>query len=302
MSLRSRLFCWTTGIVALSIGMVAWTTTRAVERALDELESRRLGAARAAVYARLERLRSRAAARLAGVAAEVADSAAEIAWEALAARHGLDSLQAIDDRGRIAGSSTWPAGQGLPATDRAVDAAKGVLAQRVASGAGYAERLAVVARANVGSQHAPLLLVGGFFLDGEALLDVADLVGADVAFAEEPKGQLAVLVRPRNDSGARAWRAAPVGAAPGGGRAGDRRAAERAGVGSDRGAASAAGARRDGAGRSERPVPDEAATRSPSWPRAQRHDRGPAHLARTRWCRPSASRPGARWRGGWRTS
>ena len=155
----------------------------------------RLGQGLDGVRARVSGLQRQAAAAVAAIVGEKLSSAAVSEEEArkaaadLGERHGLPLLEIIDGSGRVLSSRHWPAGVGLPEGDREVTGSSGLRWETVAEDYGAAERLAVVATRPGTWAGTPVVVRGGFLLDGTMLGELSDLMGAEVALRDTARGR-----------------------------------------------------------------------------------------------------------------
>ncbi|PYQ38155.1 MAG: sensor histidine kinase [Acidobacteria bacterium] len=162
---------------------------------LEVAARQRLGQGLDGVRARVSGLQRQAAAAVAAIVSEKLSSAAVSEEEAgkaaadLGERHGLPLLEIIDGAGRVLSSRHWPAGVGLPEGDREVTGSSGLRWETVAEDYGAAERLAVIATRPGTWAGTPVVVRGGFLLDGTMLGELSDLMGAEVALRDTARGR-----------------------------------------------------------------------------------------------------------------
>jgi len=197
MSLRGRFLAAFVLVAALPVTLLAFLVERRVGTAYDESARERLRAAIAVTRARLDRLRAQAEAATNAAATLELPALSDLAEprsaaETLGSRRDLPALELLE-AGTVVASRHWPAGAGLPDADIAFPGSPFRL-EKSASGFASELRLAVTAERSGTWRGRPVLVRGGFFLDGER--------GADLALAVEC--QLGFY-----DAGRRQWTAPP---------------------------------------------------------------------------------------------
>jgi len=173
-SLRARFLVAFLLVAALPVALLALLVQRRVARAYDESSRERLHTALAVTRARLERLRARADAQTSALVTldlPMAAGELEAAIEALGVRRDLPALEILDERGILA-SRHWPSGARLPDADLVFTGSPFRL-EKSAAGFGAASRLAIVSEQRGLWRGRPVLVRGGYFLDGTVAEDLA---------------------------------------------------------------------------------------------------------------------------------
>jgi nitrogen fixation/metabolism regulation signal transduction histidine kinase len=182
-SLRARFLLAFLLVAALPVALLAVLVQRRVARAYDESARERLRAAIDVTRGRLDRLRARAEAQTAALATidlPLADGELATALEALGVRRDLPALEVLDER-RILASRQWPSGVGLPDADVAF-AGSPFRLEKSAAGFGAQARLAVVSEERSLWRARPVLVRGGYFLDGAVVEDLGLAAGCRLGF------------------------------------------------------------------------------------------------------------------------
>jgi nitrogen fixation/metabolism regulation signal transduction histidine kinase len=209
--LRRRLL---TAFVLASIPPVlvlAGAVLTLMSRGFERTAARRLESGLRAAETRLAELQRRAAAQVTLVATQdllaatpTEDGDLHLA-EALGQRRELAALEVVDASGKVVSSRHWPAGYALEDRDALFPGDPAFRIEKVASGHGSAERLALMP-AHAGTWRGqPVTVRGGPFLDGDFLADIAAATTAEVGFRDEVRGQ---WIAPP-ESPLRAWPGAP---------------------------------------------------------------------------------------------
>jgi len=193
--LRGRLLAAFVLVAVPPLFLFAVFVMALVADRLEVAARQRLGQGLVGVRARVSGLQRQADAAVAAIVGEKLSSAAVSEEEArkaaadLGERHGLPLLEIIDGSGRVLSSRHWPAGVGLPEGDREVTGSSGLRWETVAEDYGAAERLAVVATRPGTWAGTPVVVRGGFLLDGTMLGELSDLMGAEVALRDTARGR-----------------------------------------------------------------------------------------------------------------
>ncbi len=191
--LRARLLL---AFVALALGppLLALAALPLLDARLEEAARARLARSLEAALTRVARLRERAATQVAAVAHddlaalhEPADSDVELA-ALLARRRDLQALEIVDEHGRLVSSAHWPAGLGLLDRDAVLGADPTLRVERVAEDYGMGERVALMPAAEGRWRGAPVVVRGGWLLDGDWLFELGALMQAQVALRDRRRG------------------------------------------------------------------------------------------------------------------
>jgi len=193
--LRERLL---TAFVLVSVPPVLLLATAVIllmTRSFERTSARRLEAGLRAAEARLAELRRRAAAQVALIAAQDLPAAAPAEdgdlrlAESLGQRRELAALEIVDADGKVVSSRHWPAGYALEDRDGLFSGDPAFRIEKVASGHGAEERLALMPAHPGTWRGAPVTVRGGPFLDGDFLADVAGSANAEVGLRDEVRGR-----------------------------------------------------------------------------------------------------------------
>ena len=170
-------------VVALVTARLERSARQRVEQGLDA-SRRRVAVLRAQAEEAVGAI-AREPALTRWLAAEAVPNAAADAAE----RPGLPLVEVIDGSRRVLWSRHWRAGIGLPDRDREVPGSPEFRWVTVGEGYGSAERLAVMASAATTWAGAPVVVRGGFPLDGDLMAEWSDLMGAEVALRDTARGR-----------------------------------------------------------------------------------------------------------------
>jgi nitrogen fixation/metabolism regulation signal transduction histidine kinase len=186
--LRARLLAAFAVVAVPPLLAFAAVVMAVVSERLERSATQRLDSGLQAVQRRLAERRRAATERVTGAAAEdlrvVSDeSRLREAASAIARRRELDVVEIVARDGRVVSSHHWPASVGLPDNDQAVGGGAYRI-QKVARDYGAADRLTLVASVPATWTGGEGTLRGGFFVDGPFLADLAELMGAEVAFRD----------------------------------------------------------------------------------------------------------------------
>jgi two-component system nitrogen regulation sensor histidine kinase NtrY len=193
--LRGRLLAAFVLVAVPPLLLFAVFVMALVSDRLERAARQRLGQGLDGVRARVSGLQRQADAAVAAIVREklssaaVSEEKARAAADELGASHGLPLLEIIDGSGRVLSSRHWPAGVGLPEGDREVAGTSDLRWETVAEDYGAAERLAVVATRPGTWAGTPVVVRGGFLLDGTMLGELSDLMGAEVALRDTARGR-----------------------------------------------------------------------------------------------------------------
>jgi two-component system, NtrC family, nitrogen regulation sensor histidine kinase NtrY len=193
--LRGRLLAAFVLVAVPPLLLFAVFVMALVSDRLEVAAQQRLGQGLAGMRARVSGLQRQADAAVAAIVREklssaaVSEEKARATADELGASHGLPLLEIIDGSGRVLSSRHWPAGVGLPEGDREVTGSSGLRWETVAEDYGAAERLAVVATRPGTWAGTPVVVRGGFLLDGTMLGELSDLMGAEVALRDTARGR-----------------------------------------------------------------------------------------------------------------
>lgn len=192
MSLRRRFLVAFLLVTSLPVAALALLVERRVSRAYDDSARDRLLTALDVTRRRLDQLRARAEAQATGVATldlPAAGGSADVRElvESLGARRDLAALEVLDADGRLLASRHWPAGVGLEDAD-AVFAGTPYRLEKSAAGFGSAARLAIVAERQSSWGGRPVLVRGGFFLDGDVAVDLGRTADCRLGFFDAARG------------------------------------------------------------------------------------------------------------------
>jgi two-component system nitrogen regulation sensor histidine kinase NtrY len=191
-SLRDRLLAAFVLVGVPPVLLLAVAVTTLVSRSFDETAARRLEAGLRAVRARIAEMERRAANQVALVANQ--DLAATVPAEegdlrlaeTLGQKRDLPALEIVDAAGRVVSSRHWPAGYALEDRDGLFPGGEGSFrVEKVASGHGAEERLALMPDHPATWRGAPVTVRGGPFLDGEFLADLGATLSAEVGLRDE---------------------------------------------------------------------------------------------------------------------
>jgi nitrogen fixation/metabolism regulation signal transduction histidine kinase len=190
-SLRDRLLVAFVLVGVPPVLLLAAAVTTLMSRSFDQTAARRLDAGLRAVRARIAELERRADAQVALVAAQ--DLPATVPTEegdlrlaeTLGRKRELAALEIVDAAGRVVSSRHWPAGYALEDRDRVFPGGETLRVEKVASGHGAEERLALMPAHPGTWRGAPVTVRGGPFLDGEFLADLGATLSAEVGLRDE---------------------------------------------------------------------------------------------------------------------
>jgi len=204
-SLRGRLM---TAFVLVSVPpvlLLAAAVTTLMSRRFEQTAAQRLESGLRAVQARIGDLKRRADAQVALVATQDLPAATPT-------EDGDLRLADALGQGRVVSSRHWPAGYALEDRDGLFPGDDAVRIEKVASGHGAEERLALMPAHGATWRGAPVTVRGGPFLDGDLLADLAGILNATVGLRDEVRGQwIAPTASPLRD-----WTAfAPAASSPG---------------------------------------------------------------------------------------
>jgi signal transduction histidine kinase len=194
-SLRDRLLIAFVLVGIPPVLLLAAAVTTVVSRSFEETAVLRLEAGLRAVRVRVAELERRAAAQVALVA--VQDLPAAVPTEegdlglaqSLGQKRELAALEIVDATGRVVSSRHWPAGYALPDQDGLFPGSETLRLEKVASGHGALERLALMPAQSATWRGASVTVRGGPFLDGDFLADLAATLGAETALRDEVRGR-----------------------------------------------------------------------------------------------------------------
>ena len=191
-SLRDRLLAAFVLVGVPPVLLLAVAVTTLVSRSFDETAARRLEAGLRAVRSRITEMERRAATQVALVANQ--DLAATVPAEegdlrlaeTIGQKRDLPALEIVDAAGRVVSSRHWPAGYALADRDGLFPGGEGSFrVEKVASGHGAEERLALMPAHPATWRGAPVTVRGGPFLDGEFLADLGATLSAEVGLRDE---------------------------------------------------------------------------------------------------------------------
>jgi len=191
-SLRDRLLAAFVLVGVPPVLLLAVAVTTLVSRSFDETAARRLEAGLRAVRSRITEMERRAATQVALVANQ--DLAATVPAEegdlrlaeTIGQKRDLPALEIVDAAGRVVSSRHWPAGYALEDRDGLFPGGEGSFrVEKVASGHGAEERLALMPAHPATWRGAPVTVRGGPFLDGEFLADLGATLSAEVGLRDE---------------------------------------------------------------------------------------------------------------------
>ena len=175
--------------------LLGGAVTILMARSFERTSARRLESGLRAAQTRLAELRRRAAAQVALVATQDLPAAAPAEdgdlhlAESLGQKRELAALEIVDAEGKVVSSRHWPAGYALEDRDGLFPGDPAFRIEKVASGHGAEERLALMP-AHPGSwRGAPVTVRGGPFLDGDFLADIAAAANAEVGLRDEIRGR-----------------------------------------------------------------------------------------------------------------
>jgi two-component system, NtrC family, nitrogen regulation sensor histidine kinase NtrY len=186
--LRSRLLAAFAIVAVPPLLAFAAIVMAVVSERLERSATQRLDSGLQAVQRRLAERRRAATERVTAAAAEdlraVTDEGRlREAATAIARRRELDVVEIVGRDGRVVSSHHWPASVGLPDNDQVVGGGAYRI-QKVARDYGATDRLTLVGSVPVTWLGGEGTLRGGFFVDGPFLSDLAELMGAEVAFRD----------------------------------------------------------------------------------------------------------------------
>jgi len=191
-SLRDRLLAAFVLVGVPPVLLLAVAVTTLVSRSFDETAARRLEAGLRAVRSRITEMERRAATQVALVANQ--DLAATVPAEegdlrlaeTIGQKRDLPALEIVDAAGRVVSSRHWPAGYALEDRDGLFPGGEDSFrVEKVASGHGAEERLALMPAHPATWRGAPVTVRGGPFLDGEFLADLGATLSAEVGLRDE---------------------------------------------------------------------------------------------------------------------
>jgi len=191
-SLRDRLLAAFVLVGVPPVLLLAVAVTTLVSRSFDETAARRLEAGLRAVRSRIAEMERRAATQVTLVANQ--DLAATVPAEegdlrlaeTIGQKRDLPALEIVDAAGRVVSSRHWPAGYALADRDGLFPGGEGSFrVEKVASGHGAEERLALMPAHPATWRGAPVTVRGGPFLDGEFLADLGATLSAEVGLRDE---------------------------------------------------------------------------------------------------------------------
>jgi signal transduction histidine kinase len=213
-SLRDRLLVAFVLVGVPPVLLLAAAMTELVSRSFDQTAARRLDAGLRAVRARIAEMERRAAAQVTLVATQdlpvtvPTEEDLRLA-ETLGQKRELAALEIVDDAGRVVSSRHWPAGYALEDRDGLFPGAETFRVEKVASGHGAEERLALMPAHSAAWRGAPVTVRGGPFLDGPFLADLGTTLSAEVGLRDEVRHRWIVPV----GSPLASWAAGPGPAA-----------------------------------------------------------------------------------------
>ena len=190
-SLRDRLLAAFVLVGVPPVLLLAAAVTTLVSRSFDETAARRLEAGLRAVRARIAEMERRAGAQVALVATQDLPAAVPTEEgdlrlaETLGQKRELAALEIVDAGGRVVSSRHWPAGYALEDRDGLFPGGLTLRVEKVASGHGAEERLALMPAHPASWRGAPVTVRGGPFLDGEFLADLGATLSAEVGVRDE---------------------------------------------------------------------------------------------------------------------
>jgi nitrogen fixation/metabolism regulation signal transduction histidine kinase len=194
-SLRGRLFLGFVLVAVPPLLILTGAAASLVSRGFEEAALERLESGLETVRARIEQMRRRAEAQVVAVvsqdlpAAGASDSAEHTVAADIAARRELAALEIVDAGGRVVSSAHWPAGFGLEDRDGLFPGDPALRLEKVGKDYGAVERLALMPERPAVWRGVEVTVRGGPFLDGEFLADLSRLMGAEVAFYDQPRGR-----------------------------------------------------------------------------------------------------------------
>jgi len=193
--LRRRLLLAFVLVGVPPVVVLAFTISSLISRRFEERASERLQQALATVEDEMATLAQRAERAVAAVVAEdlpavgPRDETGPTLASELARRRDLPALEIVDRDGRIISSHHWPAGFGLPDVDVVFPPEPTLRFEKVAEGYGAGERLVLMPARDGVLWGSPVTVRGGPFLDAEFLGRLSRLMGTEVGFHEETRGQ-----------------------------------------------------------------------------------------------------------------
>jgi two-component system nitrogen regulation sensor histidine kinase NtrY len=192
-SIRRRLLAAFAVVAVPPVLVLAGLVLVLLSRSFERTATARLEDGLDAVEGRLARMAAVAAVKVAAVAKEDLPVAGDADLPGLAAEAGerrdLEMLEVVRADGTIVSSLHWPVGFGLLEQDRVFPGTPRFRMEKVSEGYGDAERLAVVAQTTGSLRGQPVIVRGGFFIQGELLDELSRLMGAAVAVRDEASGR-----------------------------------------------------------------------------------------------------------------
>jgi nitrogen fixation/metabolism regulation signal transduction histidine kinase len=193
--LRERLLSAFVLVSVPPVLLLAAAVTFLMARSFERTSARRLESGLRAAHTRLAELRSRAAAQVALVATQdlatttPAEEGDLHLAESLGQKRELAALEIVDAEGKVVSSRHWPAGYALEDRDSVFPGDPAFRIEKVASGHGAEERLALMPAHRGTWRGAPVTVRGGPFLDGDFLADIAAAANAEVGLRDEVRGR-----------------------------------------------------------------------------------------------------------------
>lgn len=188
--LRGRLLVAFTLVAIPPILLLALSVRVLISRSFERTTEARLRGALRAALDEVDKRRLRAREQVALVAtmdlpgAQESEETVPRLASTLASRRNLAALEIIDREGRVVSSHHWPAGFGLPDQDGVFPGDPPFRIEKVASGYGAADRLALTASHEGRLLGSAVSVRGGSFVDQELVQNLTSLLGVEAAIRD----------------------------------------------------------------------------------------------------------------------